>query len=54
MAIKIKTFSSYKLIDVKDFYKKVYKHLIDNGLTFCFLEDGRLISREDCQKYITE
>ena len=49
--MKINTFSNYNLIDVNDFYQKVYNYLIEKNMSFCFVEDGRIISREDCKNY---
>ena len=51
--IKIKTFSKHKILDVKDFYKKVYKHLLKTNQGFCFLENGQLVSREMCCEIIS-
>ena len=50
--IKVKTFSSYKLYDVKDYYQQVYSYLLKKKMEFCYLESGEFISREDCEKYL--
>ena len=39
--IKVKTFSNYNLIDVKDFYNKVYNQLLKTSQAFCYLENGQ-------------
>jgi len=49
--MKVKTFSQYNLIDVKDLMRKIYKHLLKTNQQFCFYK-GRLISRETCKKYV--
>jgi len=36
----------------KELAKKVYKHLIDHNMGFCFLENGELIDREYCLSII--
>jgi hypothetical protein len=46
--MKVKMFSKYKLIDINDFYRQVYKHLLKTNQAFCITEAG-VISREDCQ-----
>ena len=53
MILKVKTFSKYKIIDRKDLYKKVYKHLIKTNQGFCFLSNGQMITREDCKTFIS-
>lgn len=52
--LKIKTFSEYNLIDRKDFAEKVLEYLIQKNMAFCFLRDGRLISREDCKAILSK
>jgi hypothetical protein len=32
-------------------YQKIYKHLKDKNMEFCFVE-GVLISRDDCKKFL--
>lgn len=36
-----------------DLYKKTYQYLIEKKMAFCYLPDGRFISREDCIKHLT-
>jgi len=48
--LRVKTFSSYKLLDLNDLHKKIYNHLIKTNQGFCYYE-GKLITREDCQRY---
>jgi len=51
MKFKLKTFSKYSLIDMRDFYKQVYKHLLKTKQQFVFTKIG-IIDRETCKKYI--
>ena len=51
MKIKVKTFSKHKLLDINDLMLKVAEHLKKTNQEFCFLADGRMITREDCRNY---
>ncbi len=38
----------------KCFYQRVYDYLINKKMSFVFLEDGTLISRESCLEHLEE
>lgn len=35
--------------DKKEYYKKVYEHLLKHNLAFCFTEHGGIIDRKECE-----
>ena len=38
--------------DWQKFYQDVLNHLIKTNQEFCFLADGTIICRQDCQNYL--
>jgi hypothetical protein len=48
--LPVKTFSGYRLIDVKDFYLKCWQKMEELEIDYCFVED-KMITMEDCKKF---
>ena len=52
--IKVRTFSSYGLIDRADYYKQIYKYLVKTKQSYCFTVECGFISRDDCLRFQTK